>query len=1168
MKKPELKGPGKAMLIPGLLALLCLCGMARAQTTSQNYVVTNAPRISGVTNDSTLSAVTGINTKLQTTIQYVDGLGRPIQTLQKQASPLGYDMVMPQAYDQYGREVTKYLPYTPQTGTAGSYRPNAVISDQNTFYTSPPSGSNVAAIANPYAQTNFDNSPLNRNTEQGASGAAWQLSNSGITGSGHTMKMVYTVNTATTFATDSINGNSVLIFLAGINADMSRSLSANGSYIAGALTVTTMKDENWVSGRAGTMEEYKDVDGHVVCKRTYNYSGGTVQQLSTYYVYDDLGYLAYVIPPGANPESMVMTQATLDNLCYQYWYDERGRLFRKKLPGKGWEFTVYNTMDQVVMAQNAGQRNQTPQQFTFSKYDALGRVIMTGIYTSPGSNADNNVSAPNTAILTSLQNLYNTTTNPKWEAKSSANATGYDGLSDPTGTSFTYYTRNYFDDYTYAGLPANFTKPAGASAQTRGLPTASLTEVIGSTNMLTGESYYDSFARPQTVYSQHYLGATLSNNNYDAVASTYNFTNAPTTLTRKHYTTASTTTPLVTVYNKYIYDQAGRKLKTWEQLTNGSSSPTAMTLISNTQYNEVGQPYNKQLHSTDSVNYQQSIAYGYNERGWMLTSSAPLFAMQLYYNTGTNKQYNGNIAYQYWGTPGSLTYNYTYTYDKLNRLTSGASADGYKETGITYDAAGDITALSRYQANTLIDNLTYAYTNAGNPTYQVQTVADASGSNTGLVNGTTAYTFNVNGNLTAGTNTVNTGQNKSYVYNILNLPSVVTLPSSNSATFIYDANGRKLRKLDVIGGTNTTTDYISGIQYNNSITAIGYISTEEGQAVPNGTGFDYQYFLGDNLGNTRVTFGTKTGSAVQYQKDDYYPFGLEISRAAGSPKNEYLYNKKELQDEAGFGLYDYGARFYDPLIGKWTTVDPLAEISRRWSPYNYVENDPVRLTDPDGMMVGDYIDELLTSVGDQFMQESNKRVAEEKAKVPPKKKAKSSPPSAQADAAATASKVPKIMPKKGAPPMDPANQATISAPKEQINYNDFGLPSTSQAVGSNVLNTTTNIVAGDYVLGLFLIKNGSNFGARFIVDENGVANDLQPTFERIESGGSFPHANDGTVYENRNNNLPQQPKGYYREYVHPTPNLVGRAVVLRFVTGENGEMYFTPDHYETFIRVR
>ena len=75
----------------------------------------------------------------------------------------------------------------------------------------------------------------------------------------------------------------------------------------------------------------------------------------------------------------------------------------------------------------------------------------------------------------------------------------------------------------------------------------------------------------------------------------------------------------------------------------------------------------------------------------------------------------------------------------------------------------------------------------------------------------------------------------------------------------------------------------------------------------------------------------------------------------------YLYNGKELVE--GIGLYDYGARWYDPVVGRWTSVDPLAGKMPGWSPYNYVMGNPLRLVDPDGRSPEDHIFYLAVQAG-------------------------------------------------------------------------------------------------------------------------------------------------------------------------------------------------------------
>ena len=902
---------------------------ANSFNQNQNYIVTSVPRVGRMkTVGSAPNSGDFANRstcELMQTVQYFDGLGRPLQTIQVKGSPLGSDVVQPFAYDQFGREAQKYLPYVAANSNDGSYKTDALNGGQSQFYTTPPAG--VAATGSPFSITNFEPSPLNRVVEQGAPGADWQPVANSMTG--HTQKIAYATNNVTVI-TDTANTMLAALYTVTINANGSRTLARNDNYGAGQLYVTVSKDENWKSGRGGTTEEYKDKEGHVVLKRMFNYTGGTLQILSTYYVYDDLGNLAFVLPPGTNPDAAGIPAYTA-SLGYTYRYDERNRMTQKKIPGKGWEFTVYNKLDQPVLTQDSLQRQAN--QWTVAKYDAIGRVVLTGLW-----------NAGSAKTLKSLQDsIY---AKAQWDiADKNANAILY-----PYGYRITSYPAlsqvlsvNYYDDYQFPGYTMSPTAPETISMPT-GLLTGSRATVLNTLNdasqaMPLHVFYYDGKGRQVQSYIRNYFRGELDANNYDVVTNTFNFNDQVTRTVRQHYDKLGTAPGLkLTVSTDYTYDHMGRKLNTVEQITNGTATPdpNAKILLSRIDYNELGQTWKKNLHSTDSINFKQTVTYGYNERGWLKTSSAPLFAEQLYYNTNSSKQYNGNIAYQYWGTPGNLNNYYIYSYDQLNRLTSGNSTTGNNELGISYDPMGNMTQLIRYKANTLADQLSYTYA-AGTNT--LQNVTDATTNDYGQIRGTTSYTYDGNGNLTS-----DSGKGITAIsYNLLNLPQTIT---GKNTTYTYDAAGQKLRR--VIG--TATTDYLDGMQYDGTTTTnptLSFIQTEEGRALPkDATTYNYQYTLTDHLGNSRVNFDTGTGTARQVQVDDYYPFGMEINTSTASPKNEYLYNKKELQEN--LQLYDYGARFYDPAVGRWTTPDPLAEKSRRWSPYNYAINNPIRFIDPDG----------------------------------------------------------------------------------------------------------------------------------------------------------------------------------------------------------------------------
>lgn len=97
--------------------------------------------------------------------------------------------------------------------------------------------------------------------------------------------------------------------------------------------------------------------------------------------------------------------------------------------------------------------------------------------------------------------------------------------------------------------------------------------------------------------------------------------------------------------------------------------------------------------------------------------------------------------------------------------------------------------------------------------------------------------------------------------------------------------------------------------------------------------------------------------------------------------------------------------------------------------------------------------------------------------------------------------------------------------------------------------------------------NPSFNGTRFVTTPEGVTHDLLPTINRINSGKLFTFRHDGSIFNDKFNDLPLLKNGVYREFVHPTTGLVKGAGVMRIITGNNG-MWFTPDHYITFIRIK
>ena len=202
------------------------------------------------------------------------------------------------------------------------------------------------------------------------------------------------------------------------------------------------------------------------------------------------------------------------------------------------------------------------------------------------------------------------------------------------------------------------------------------------------------------------------------------------------------------------------------------------------------------------------------------------------------------------------------------------------------------------------------------------------------------YAYDKNGNLTKDLNKNIT----SIQYNCLNLPSKVTFKDGSTITYLYAADGTKLRTVHKIGSTTTTTDYCGNVVYENGsqkllLTEEGYVTLADSK---------YHYYLKDHQGNNRVVISS-TGTVEE--TNHYYPFGGVF--AATNNVQPYKYNGKEFDSKNGLNWYDYGARHYDAALGRFISVDPMAEKYYGISPYTYCGNSPVNRIDPTGMIWDD-----------------------------------------------------------------------------------------------------------------------------------------------------------------------------------------------------------------------
>jgi RHS repeat-associated protein len=901
-----------------------------------NYVRTFEAMAPGL-NENTISDPNQPITKVRQTTVYLDGLGRPLQTVVKQGSKNTYgatvDVVTAHTYDAFGREARQYLPFNANNNMGntsiadGKFKLNPFAQQQAFMQQQHPDEQYF------YGETQFEASPLNRPVKTMAPGNNWQ-------GAGRGVQTRYLVNTAA----DSVWVWKVPVMPGAPGSFATYTLTR--LYAGGELSKTITTDE---AGKQ--VIEFTDREGRVVLKKVqltaaadtgqvYLPGQGTAYTgwLCTYYIYDALGNLRASFPPkltAALAAGSQLTATLLDELAFRYEYRHGRQMSMKKVPGAAPVYMVYDKYNRLVLTQDGVQRKQG--RWMYTRYDNLNRPVTTGFWANGQSFAAHIAVADTSSNYPNLQTAGQTVTE--------LTRTWYDDYSwlSSNATPFTTTRSTADDDHFLAADDANYPYPRAVqqSMETKTLVTGTATRILNTggsgawpastADWLYNIIYYDNKARVIQVQGQNHKGGV------NITTTQYGWAGQVLRTVQRHTTVTANggTTQTHIVRTRMGYKPNGMRESVEQQAESriGTATPivSGWKYVQRQLYNDMGQLWVKGVGSNARYSDYHAVAeqlYQYNIRGWLTginkdwlnnvgVDDRLFFAMELGYDKDgllapyTQKQYNGNISGTVWSSVGDREIRkYDFGYDGANRLLSadfnqynpvaggnsfnknagvdfsvkmGNHATGGGTSGIdplsAYDANGNILRMQQWglrgNASVLIDDLRYQYKGQGNQLLRVtDTVSDPltrlgdfkDGSNpAGVGTGTgDDYGYDDNGNLTSDQNKRIT----SIEYNHLNLPQRIVIAAQPAANgnpalaggtieYWYDAGGVKLRKVvKEIGKGDKTTDYITGAIYEND--TLELMSHEEGRVRPIRsitdvlTGFAFDYFLKDHLGNVRA----------------------------------------------------------------------------------------------------------------------------------------------------------------------------------------------------------------------------------------------------------------------------------------------------------------------------